>query len=367
MKTSALLLLGVLVGVAWDVHGQPGAIDVGGSGWEFAGDAKAGEFQGRPALQMSNGRALRRDVSLRDGTIEFDVAVTRHRSFVYVQFRIADEGHLEEIYFRPHKSSLPDAVQYSPVDQRSDWQLHHGPGKTAAVELPPDRWIHVRLVLSGDRAALFVGPAATPALVIPLVRPPLAGALAFRAFLPRDVSAEGPIARFANLVARPGYVPEDVPLEVSEPAVPPGIVREWEVSQVFAPPEGPLASPPPGILDGTWRRLAPDRQGLLALNRHVKRPEGVPRPAVLARLRIDSTGETTRRFNFGYSDEVTVFLNGRRVFFADDSYSYDNPRRQGLIGLHQATLFLPLRDGSNELILAVADSFGGWGLIGQLE
>jgi len=61
-----------------------------------------------------------------------------------------------------------------------------------------------------------------------------------------------------------------------------------------------------------------------------------------------------------------VFLNGAALFTADDSYSFERPRREGLIGLDQGTVYLPLRAGENELVLAVTDVFGGWGLMGLL-
>ena len=35
--------------------------------------------------------------------------------------------------------------------------------------------------------------------------------------------------------------------------------------------------------------------------------------------------------------------------------------------LWQATLYLPLKKGRNELVLAVSEVFGGWGLMGRLE
>jgi hypothetical protein len=72
---------------------------------------------GRDALSVESGVAYRRDVRLQDGSIDFDVQLTRRRSFVYVMFRMADDRGYEEIYLRPHKSSLPDAVQYAPVYQ----------------------------------------------------------------------------------------------------------------------------------------------------------------------------------------------------------------------------------------------------------
>ena len=62
-------------------------------------------------------------------------------------------------------------------------------------------------------------------------------------------------------------------------------------------------------------------------------------------------------------DRATVFLNGSPIFFRDDSYDYEN-RRDGLISLDQAAVYLPLRAGSNDLSIIVADRFGGWAIMG---
>ena len=63
---------------------------------------------------------------------------------------------------------------------------------------------------------------------------------------------------------------------------------------------------------------------------------------------------------------MTVFLNGRPLFAGEASYSFDNPRREGLIELNQARVWLPLTAGDNELQILVSDTFGGWGLMGRL-
>jgi hypothetical protein len=56
----------------------------------------------------------------------------------------------EQIYFRPHKTNLPYAVQYYPVwNGDSNWQLWHGLGGTVAVPLPHTGWMHVRIALDG--------------------------------------------------------------------------------------------------------------------------------------------------------------------------------------------------------------------------
>ena len=56
-----------------------------------------------------------------------------------------------------------------------------------------------------------------------------------------------------------------------------------------------------------------------------------PRNAIavvgLARVTLDCAESAVRELRFGYSDEVTVFLNGQPLFSGDARYSHDNPRR----------------------------------------
>lgn len=87
-------------------------------GWELRGDRTAiVQHDGRDVLQVETGFAHRRDVRMENGTIDFDVQVTKRRSFVYVYFRAVTDDDREEFYLRPHKSELPDALQYAPVWQ----------------------------------------------------------------------------------------------------------------------------------------------------------------------------------------------------------------------------------------------------------
>jgi hypothetical protein len=114
-----------------------------------------------------------------------------------------------------------------------------------------------------------------------------------------------------------------------------------------------------------WPSYPVEPSGVVAIGRHQARPR--PDGAAIARLVIRSSGERTQRLYLGFSDYVTVFVNGRPVFSGDAHYSFDNPRQEGLITRKQATLWLPLRNGDNEILLAVVDGFGGWGLTGRLD
>jgi hypothetical protein len=337
--------------------------------WTLTGDAtRIEEYRGAKSIRMRTGRAIRRDVSLQDGTIDFDMAVTPHRSFVYLQFRMQDDDNHEEIYFRPHKSSLPDAIQYAPVwNGESNWQLYHGRGGTAPVALARDEWIHVRIVLSGQRAALFVGDGTTPDMVIRLGREPAPGYIALRSFVPAGGAPDGvSAASFANVVVRAGYVPHEFGPSARD-STPTGLVTRWQISPAFAVEPGAVTRLPDSLLASRarWSSIPVEPNGVAIIGRHVKRP--ARQAATIARLVLRASAERLQRIDLGYSDYVTVFVNGRPLFAGDAHYSFDEPRQEGVIGLFQSMAWLPLHRGDNEILLAVADGFGGWGLTARLE
>jgi hypothetical protein len=337
--------------------------------WTLSGDTKIEPYLGRTALRMRTGGALAKDVEFLDGTVEFDLAVGTRRNFPTVELRRQREGESEEFYFRTHKSELPDAVQYVPTWQGvGGWQLYHGPGFTARASFARNEWMPVRIVLSGTKAAVFVGSVSEPQLVVTrLRRDPKAGGLEFSDNSPG--APEGVFtAAISNLVLRPGFVPYDFSKSTTRENAPAsGIVAEWQISAPFAPPRGPIRTLPEDVVSGRWQTVEAEPSGLVVFERVIPLPKDVERPAALARLIIDSPAERMRRLDFGYSDEVTVFLNGQPLFTGDAHYSHDNPRQEGLIGFWQGTLYLPLKKGRNELILAVAEVFGGWGVMGRLE
>jgi len=382
MRQRSVLPFVMAVAVARLASAQPRAVSLTDGGWQLEGPtAKLERYQDKEVLSVENGVAYRRDVRLMDGTLDFDVQLTRRRSFVYLMFRMADDREHEEVYLRPHKSSLPDAIQYAPVYQgASAWQLYHGPGATAAVTFEPGAWTHVRLVLRGEKAALFVGDATKAALVVPrLARAPAPGYIALRAFAPPGTGS-GPVARYANLSvdtgapafdfasgrsdgARDQAAPAGPPVALGQP----GVVRAWSVSRAFAVPNEVASAALPAVdLLGEFQTASAEPSGLVVLHRHVKLPSPNTRDvAAVARVHVRAASAGVRRFDLGFSDVASVFLNGRPLFRGDAHYSYDNPRQEGLIHYGQASVFLPLEPGDNELAVLVSDSFGGWGLMGR--
>ena len=69
----------------------------------------------------------------------------------------------------------------------------------------------------------------------------------------------------------------------------------------------------------------------------------------------------------GYSDEAVVYLNGTPVFNGKSAWRFrDEGSGAGLLDYNDR-VFLPLKKGANELMVAVTEYMGGWGLQCKLE
>ena len=327
---------------------------------------------GRSALRLTTGTSTRRDIEVKDGTIEFDLWSTAERAFAYLHFRMQSDDEFEAIYFRLHKSRLPDAIQYDPFYQRvGNWQLFHGPESTAAADLPAGRWIHVRLVLSGEKAALFLDGAKEPSLAIPkLARGARGGYFALRSFLGANIKGDvEPPSSFANVVVKPDVVDYDFSrvVEKKEPALP-GLITQYRFSPAFAPADGPLRAIPTTLGDPkTWPVVTSLPSGLVVIGSAVRIPDGLRRVGTVASFHVRAEQAGVKRLRLGFSDEVSAFLNGQLLFSGDQRYFFNFPRQEGLIHLDQASLYLPLKQGDNEIRLAISEVFGGWGVMAQFE
>lgn len=322
--------------------------------------AQVVEHEGRAALA---GSAVLKDVQFDDGVIEVDVFVTGFeaypclgsRSYPGINFRMSDGQNGEQIYVRPHRAPLyPDAAQYTPImNGIAGWQLYSGPGMTAAAAVPAGRWFHLRLDVSGAQARLFVDNGPKPALVVDdLKRGRSAGA----------IGISGPLdgtTFFSNFSYRhdDGLVFDPAP----PTEAPPGTIRAWEVSQAFPRSALDLARPPSeqDVTGITWRKVESDPSGLVDIARYVGRTGREP-DCVMARTVLEADEPHTLELELGYSDAVTVFLNGRPIYSGTSGYQQRDPSFLGIAGLFD-TVYLPLERGENELALIVVESFGGWG------
>ena len=116
------------------------AVPADSARWDLQGQAKAAEVQGRQCLQLDGGAAVLKDFEMRDAVVDVDVTTTGVRGFFGFQFRIDTSClNAEEVYLRPHKTGMPDALQYTPIlSGGRDWQIYNGDGFTAPVDIPKD-------------------------------------------------------------------------------------------------------------------------------------------------------------------------------------------------------------------------------------
>ena len=98
-----------------------------------------------------------------------------------------------------------------------------------------------------------------------------------------------------------------------------------------------------------------------------KRLEPQPGMKVLyARTTIESERDEVRKLEIGYSDDVSVFLNGRILYRGRSAQGFRDPGFLGIVNPENDAVYLPLKKGANELVLAVSELGGGWGFICRL-
>jgi hypothetical protein len=339
--------------------------------WELEGKAKATEYQGRKCLLLDGGAATLKDFELRDGVIDVDVATPASRGFFGIQFRVADGANAEWVYLRQHKSGAPDAMQYTPVlNTGLNWQIYNGPGFTGAVEIPKDVWFHLRLEVVGAQATLYVKDMEKPALVMSDLKSGVQRGQVALAVLTGATY-------FSNFEIRttPGAAWERRP-----PPMPPGTLTRWSLSPSYDALERNLERPlPSSEIDAIrWQEVEAEPPGFVVINRYRESPHPrvsfandfskrlEPQPGmkvVYGRTSIDSDRDQVKKLYIGYSDDVSVFLNGRILFRGRSAQNFRDPGFLGIVNPENDVVYLPLKKGSNELVLAVSELGGGWGFI----
>ena len=174
-------------------------------------------------------------------------------------------------------------------------------------------------------------------------------------------------AYFSNLKIRPLAEGEGVVGTAREESeVADSVFKTWLISSVLN--EEQLSSQfelSKSVVDSlTWKDVAVESNGILNIARYTQiAPEA---QTVLLKLVVKANAPTTRQFNFGYSDRVRIYVNGKQQFYGNSQWRSRDHRFLGTAGLHDAVI-LHLDAGDNEVIAAVSESFGGWGFVGQIE
>jgi hypothetical protein len=165
--------------------------------------------------------------------------------------------------------------------------------------------------------------------------------------------------------------------------MPPGTLTRWSVSPAYDALERHLERPltPAEIGAIHWDEIEAEPPGFVTLYRYREAPHPKvsfandfskrlePQPGmkvVYARTTIDSDRDQFRKLSLGYSDDVSVFLNGQILYRGRSAQYFRDPGFLGIVNPENDAVYLPLKKGRNELVLAVSELGGGWGFIARL-
>lgn len=315
-------------------------------------------------IQGNQGAVMLKDMVFKDGTIEFDFEPASPMtlgSSPSVYFRGNPQKNDVEIFYirgRPNRPTANDAIQYTPIIGGVNmWDMY--PEYQGPAFFEADKSNHLKMVVSGQQMRVYVNDMSKPALQIPKLE---------------GNTTEGILALdggmvVTNLVIKPNVV-EDLP-GIPAPDLTDHdaqYIRNWTSIKPADLPAGNEVniSKIPKPEDFT-EAIAAERQGLINLSR--KFGGNNTRKVVWLKARIKVAENQKNVLQMGFSDEVWVFLNKQMVYVDKNLYLQASMRKypEGRISIQNTKFGLNLKQGENELLIAVANDFYGWGIIARLE
>lgn len=329
--------------------------------WDFApGKVVFTDHNSVPSMKITanSARVVLKNRDFKDGTIEFDMDPLDPAFFSFY-FRRKDDKNAECFYFRTARAGFPkatDAIQYAPViDGVNLWDmLYH---YQANADFKTGQWNHVKLVISGKQMKAYVNNMQKPALEIPQLETDVSeGGIAFEGF-----------GILANLVIKPGQTEGLSPAAGIDPSHhDPRYLRNWQVSNAMNTlPKVDFSYEQIPTAETKWEDIEAERMGLINLTR--KFGKGDARRIAWLKTNINSSIAQNKKINLGFSDEVWVFVNKKLVYIDKNLYG-TQPHKEpdGRCSLENSSFVLPLNAGDNEVLIAVANDFYGWGIVARL-
>ena len=353
-----ITLLVLLQCTSFSYSQDGGVIPFSSDRWDLKGDSyEIKEIDGQETLLFKAGKEVPRviltDANFTNGQISYEVKFDEIRTFLGCYFRMQDLSNYEDFYVRPHQSGNPDAMQYTPVyNALAAWQLYHDDGYATAKAYNYGEWIKISILVSGTQAEVYFDDEENPTLFIP--------------HLHREVQAGmiglwGGVGMFRNFAYKAN---DNMTLKskgVKKDAMPAGTVTNW-----FVLPETYTKTQAEGLIKSknqlNWQSIKTDAEGRLNVSR-VLPPPGEKNTALL-KFNISSETEQTKQIDFGFSDRVTIYVNGQPIYSGNNTYRSRDYRFLGSIGYFDS-FYAPLKKGQNEVIFVLSEAFGGWGAMAK--
>ncbi len=332
--------------------------------WIFQeGKVEFVEYKGQKAMKIAqnSGQVVVKDVMFKDGTIEFDVEPILPGFAQSIYFHRKDEKEQEIVYLRVGtigNKLANTAIQYTPYfDGINMWDMY--PQYQGPAPIKKDDWNHLKLVVSGKQLRVYMNGLPEPVLEIPKLEGNLTeGSIAF----------DG-AAYLSNVHIKPNETEGLTPQEgVDLTHHDANYLRKWAVSSPVELPlgnEAYLGNQPKSesFLDS----IVAEREGFVNLTR--KFGGNKERKMIWLKTKIIAKENVKTTLQLGFSDEIWVFLNNQTVLADKNLFQQPAMRKypEGRMSKDNARVGINLRQGENELMIAVANDFYGWGLVARLE
>jgi len=352
------------------------AIPMESSRWEH--DTNQVEFvthRGVPAAKGKKGgyyQIFLKNQIFSNGSIEFDVELIGN-GFPGINFRMSDDWkNGENFYIRSFGPVTPETrttLQYAAIiDGMSIWDLSDEYQSGASIY--QEGWNHVKLVVSGKQMRTYVNDMTKPALVVPELEGwrdqggiSLTGNVIYANLVIKPDATEG-------LASEPGYISTCNDTRY---------IRNWLVSTPKDFPVGKdILMPLPSALGKiqaseipdtttTWTEVKAETRGIVNLSRKFGSVKDDGRRLVWLKTNIYSSKAQERVLNFGFSDEVWMFINGQLVYLDKNYFGTPSQMSKGRCVIENTSIKLPLREGKNEILIGLANYFYGWGIVARLD
>ncbi len=344
-------------------------IPMQGAAWELNGNsAKFTTHLGVPALHLDDGGqtatgsniVMVKDLNFANGTIEYDAALAENTRFTSIHFRRKDAANSEHFYLRANAVGDPkvnSAIQYAAVFKGVNlWDLSNEYQSNATLK--GEGWNHVKLVVRDGQLLAYVNDMTKPALYVPMMDGDWASG---------GIGFDGNVY-LANLTVTPGATPGLSAGKGIDPVHNDArYLRNW---QVTAPIDLPQGTEPTALPDETtaWSAISAERLGMVNLSRKFGATPRGSRRMVWLKTTITAKAAAQRHLDFGFSDEVYVYLNGRPLYFDKNLFATPGMKApRGRCSIENSRISLPLAAGENELVIGVTNFFFGWGVVARLN
>lgn len=324
--------------------------------WEVQGPVAFETWEGRAVMRLGAPAAGKREggvatikgLEFATGIIEYDVLLPDAMEFSGPLFRQGARDTGEFLYFRPHQNGKPDAIQYTPIVNGSlSWQIFSGPGFEAETLFPVNRWARIRLDLYENSAALSVD--GKRVLHMPSLKSGVkSGALGFGSLMGGTYYSD---VRIQSIPAYADPAPPPPPVALRE-----GTIEAFEVSEALSQDEAFDRARRQRWAGIPWHRIAVETNGIANLSR--AGPDAKEAHSFIARFEISSPSARTVPMQFGFSDDVRVYLNGTALYEGSDRQGSRDYRFLGHAGFWD-TVFLNLNAGANQVALVITDPTNG--------